>query len=294
MALVGRPNTGKSTFLNTVLQTHLAPVSAKPQTTRRRLLGVWSGEGGQILFLDTPGVFQGASELDRAMGGAVQAALADADAVLCLVDPLRPPGAEDAQVAAAIHGLAKPVLVGLNKADLASPGQLERAAAWWRERLPAAPQFRFAATRRETLDAVLAALAERLPRGPFLFDPEDLTDQVARVLGAELIRETVLEALDEEVPHAVAVEIDQWREEGARTRIRATLHVEREAHKPILIGAAGRMIRQLTRQSEPKLAELCGGPVKLQLFVKVTEKWRQRRDFLERLGLHAGRRPPRE
>lgn len=285
VALAGRPNTGKSTFLNTVLGMHLAPVSRKPQTTRSRLLGVFSGDGMQILFVDTPGLFRGDSELDRAMVSTVHSTLHDADVVLCLADATRAPGPEDALVMEAAAALRKPVLVGINKTDVATPDQIETASAFWKNGLPDAPQFRFAAPQRETLDAVLAALAERLPEGPFLYEPDAVTDTYERKIGAELIRETVLEELRDEVPHAVAVEIESWGETGASRKIRAILHVERPGQKAILIGKAGSMIQKLTRAAQPKLAELCGSPVRLELFVKVTEDWRRRREFIKKLGL---------
>ena len=292
IAIVGRPNTGKSTFLNTVLGCHLAPVSAKPQTTRRRLLGIWSQPGLQGLFLDTPGLFEGDTELDRAMEQGIRRSLEDADVVLCLADPLREPGAEDRRVAGFLRDAAKPVLVGVNKSDLATPEQVAAASAWWAETLPDAPRFTFSAVERKTLDAVLDALAKRLPEGPFLYDPETLTDAFERDIGADLIRETVLEELRDEVPHAVAVEIEAWKEDDAANRraVRAVLHVERPGQKAILIGRGGEMIKVLTRRSREKLETLCGMKVKLDLHVRVTADWRRKREALKTFGLAGARR----
>jgi len=284
VALVGRPNTGKSTFLNTVLNYHLAPVSRKPQTTRQRLLGVYTEDGAQILFLDTPGIHEGGSELDGAMASAIRRSLQEADVVLCLVDPTRPPGAEDQLAARTAAAAAKPVIIGLNKSDLATAAQQAEAERFWRELIPAGAVLRFCALQLRTLKPVLQALRERLPEGPFLCPPDTLTDAFERVLGTELIREALLENLEEEVPYATAVVIDAWEEEPDRRRIRATLHVERAPQKGILIGAGGQMIKRLRLAARKKLEELCGMRVELTLWVKVTPDWRRNPSALREFG----------
>lgn len=284
VALLGRPNTGKSTFLNTVLNYHLAPVSRKPQTTRKRLLGVYSEDGAQILFLDTPGIHEGGSELDVAMMSAIRHSLQSADVVLCLVDPTRRPGAEDQLAAKTAAAAAKPVIIGLNKSDLATPEEQAAAEKFWRELIPAGTVLRFCALQLLTLQPVLQALRERLPQGPFLCPPDTLTDAFERVLGTELIREALLENLEEEVPHATAVVIDAWEEDPDRRRIRATLHVEREQQKAILIGAGGQMIKRLRLEARKKLEDLCGMRVELTLWVKVTPDWRRNKGALREFG----------
>ena len=205
---------------------HLAPVSNKPQTTRRRLLGVFSARDTQMLFLDTPGVHEGGSALNSAMMEAVRRALADADVVLCLADATRQPGAEDELAAAAAASCGKPVLMLVNKADIAKPAMLTAATDWWSARLPQAQLFVITATSRTDVLKVLEQAKAHLSEGPFLYDAETLTTDYERDIGAELIREAIRETLRDEVPHATAVEIEAWKEEAIGVRVKAILHVE--------------------------------------------------------------------
>lgn len=284
VALLGRPNTGKSTFLNQVLQVHLAPVSDKPQTTRRRLLGIHSTAATQMLFIDTPGLHEGGSLLDTAMLASIRRALEDADTVLCLADPLRSFGREDASVAETAAARGRPVVVMLNKCDVAEAALVDAAEAEWRRRLPEAAVLRGCALQPATLQPVLAALSARLPQGPFLYPADTLTDAFERSLGTDLIREAVLELLREEVPHATAVEIEEWREREDRRLVKAVLHVEREQQKAIVLGHGGAMIRQIREAAARKLGDLCGVPVQVQLWVKVSPDWRRDRVKLREFG----------
>jgi GTP-binding protein Era len=284
VTLVGRPNTGKSTFLNAILGFHLAPVCAKPQTTQRKLLGVYSDSETQILFLDTPGVHAGKEVLDGAMLTAVRRAIADADAILCFADPTRATGPEDRLAADLVTAHPRPVLLLLNKTDLASPDQLQTARTQWLELLPSARVFEICALRKPTLLPVLRALREALPQGPFQYDPETLTTTFERDLGRELIREALLETLRDEVPYATAVDIEYWHEFPDCRRIGAVLSVERQSQKGILVGAGGRTLRDVRTRAAAKLAELCGVDVEIRFFVKVTPNWRSDRSFLRHLG----------
>ncbi|NOY82558.1 MAG: GTPase Era [Kiritimatiellaeota bacterium] len=277
IALVGRPNVGKSTFLNAVLDFRLAAVSSKPQTTRRRWLGVRTDADSQLIFLDCPGVHEVGTALDELMQEAVTRAVQDADLVLGMADPTRPPAGEDRLVAEVIASSGKPACLALNKTDAASPEQVEAAAAFFAEHLPGIPQFRICALQPASLTPLIQVVKERLPVGPFFYPPDQSTDAMEREVGAELIRETVLQLLRDEVPHATAVVIEEWREHGERRRISAVLHVERESQKGILIGKSGRMLARIRTQSEQKLAELTGGPVRLRLWVKVAPNWRRDR-----------------
>lgn len=281
VGLLGRPNTGKSTFVNTVLQCHLVPVSAKPQTTRRNCLGIHTTPAAQILFLDAPGVHLGNDALDEAMDQAVNETLKDADVILVLCDPTRPPGEEDAMVGKRAAGAGKGVFLGLNKTDTATPAQIEAMEAFYRRFLPDAPAWRISALQRETIEPLLDAIVQTLPEGPFLFPPDDLTNATERDLAVELIREALLEELREEIPHAIAVTIEDWqdRPDGGST-VEATLHVERENHKRIIIGSKGSMIKRLRREAAQRLETLCERPVALRLWVKVSPKWRKNKHAL--------------
>ncbi len=288
VALLGRPNTGKSTLLNTVLDYHLAAVSSQPQTTRRNCLGIHTDAGAQMLFLDVPGVHRSKHELDEAMARAIDRALADADVVLCIVDPTRPPGDEDGLVAAAAARAEGAVLIVLNKMDAASAEQMDVMRSFYRAHLPAAPVFMACATDRASLDPILDVARAELPEGPFLFEEDTMTDAYERQIGAELVREALLENLREEVPHAMAVTIEAWKDDPNCCRVNAVLHVEREQQKAIVIGRNGAMIKRLRSCAVKKLAEMCGKRVQLKLWVKVSRDWRRKKRALKDLGLLGG------
>jgi GTP-binding protein Era len=254
VALVGRPNTGKSTFLNTVLDYHLVAVADQPQTTRRNWRGILSTADSQIVFVDTPGCHVGRTKLGAAMLKAVGRSLEDADVVFCLADPTRAPGDEDALVAERVASAGKPVFLLLNKCDVADAA----ARAAMRDRYlatlgPAPRVFETCARDRATLEPVLAAARAALPEGSFFYDPEQLTDSFVRDLGAELIREALLAHLHEEVPHASAVVVDRWQDGADRVTVDATVFVERESQKGIVVGHGGQMIKTIRRDAEPRL-----------------------------------------
>ena len=285
IALLGRPNAGKSTLLNTVLGQHLAAVSARPQTTRRRFLGIYTTPQAQMLFQDAPGVHQPADALSQCMDRTVQRVLEEADAVLCLADPTRAPGEEDRLVAARAAAVAVPVILALNKRDLASAAQVEAMEAFYRQVLPAVAAYRVSALDRPSLEPLLEALSAALPNGPFLYPAEETSDSFVRDIGAELIREACLERLLQEVPHAVAVTIDEWREDSSPLRVQATIHVEREMQKRIVVGHGGAMINAIRAAAEAKLGDLCQERVRVRLWVKVSPGWRDQRARLREFNL---------
>lgn len=287
VGLIGRPNTGKSTFLNTVLGFHLAAVSRQPQTTRRHALGILSGPDSQILFIDAPGVHIPHDQLGEAMVGAIARTLEEADVILCIVDPTRAPGEEDDLVARRVADSGGAVILAINKIDACDEASVRRMRDVYRAVLGEVPVFTFSAYDRETLEPVLAAVRERLPQGPFLYAPEDITDEYQRDIAAELIRETCLDTLRQEVPHALAVTIEQWKEENRGTRVEATVHVERTSQKKIVVGRRGRMVKLITKEAEKRLAELCPDGISLRLWIKVSKDWRSRKHMLRELGLLA-------
>lgn len=281
VALLGRPNVGKSTLLNAVVGQHLAAVSALPQTTRRRFLGIYSEAQVQMLFLDAPGVHRPADELGQCMERAVLRVLAEADVVLCVADPTRAPGEEDGLVASrAAAATTAAVILAINKCDAASAEQMRRSESFYREFIPTAVVQRVSALDRASLLPLLASITQALPEGPFLYDPEQLTDSFERDIGAELIREACLLHLRQEVPHALAVAIDEWADAASPVRIQATLHVERESQKGIVVGHGGAVIAAIRAAAQARLKVLCGGPVTLRLWVKVSPDWRERRGLL--------------
>ena len=285
VALLGRPNTGKSTLLNTLLGCHLAAVSNKPQTTRRRMLGIYNDADSQILFLDAPGVHSAKIAIDEAMSQSVGRVLEDADLVVCLLDPTREPGEEDRMAAELARSCGKPVLLVLNKVDLATPGQQEASLAFYRRFLPEVQSISLTATQTDSVAGLLLRIKSLLPEGLFPFDRENLTDAYERDVASELIREVLLEELQQEIPHSIAVIINSWKTAAGRIRIDATLTLEREAHKGIVIGQEGRMIKKIKRRSAQKIAEFCGQKIDLDLFLKVVPNWRKQKQFLKEINL---------
>jgi len=275
VALLGRPNAGKSTLLNRLLGQKLAIVTAKPQTTRSRILGISTLPDAQILWVDTPGLHEGRKPLNRALNAIALAAAEDCDLALLLVDPARGVDAELAAFRARLAERGTPVLVVATKADLHGHG----AGA-----LPA--DLRVSARSGEGIDALLAAVAPRLPVAPAYYDdPEQLTDRPLRWLAAECVREAVFEELEEELPYATAVELEEFDEsQPERLRIRAQLLVERASQKRIVIGTGGAQIKRIGVRARAALEELLDTRVHLELWVKVEPGWPKRRKRLDALG----------
>lgn len=286
VALLGRPNTGKSTFLNTVLGCHLAAVSSKPQTTRRSMLGIYNDDESQIIFLDAPGVHPSKIAIDEAMEESVSKVLEDADIVVCLIDPTRVPGEEDGLAAGLAASCGKPVLLVLNKSDVSTPAQRSASLDFYRERLPDSESLEMSALDGASAGRLIARLKSMLPEEFMLYDREGVTTAYERDIAAELIRESILELMREEIPHAIAVTIESWRASENRVEIEGTLTLEREAHKGMVIGQGGRMIKMIRHCSVKKISELCGGArVDLALRVRVVPHWRRHKQFLKNIKL---------
>ena len=280
VTVVGKPNAGKSTLLNRIIGQKLSITSPKPQTTRDRVVGIHSTDAAQLVIFDTPGLLNPRYALQSAMRGAALQALRDADVVLYLADATDgvPPSLEEA---AELPGPPRaPVLLVLNKVDLLDADARARLA----EALPDAHLI--SAVGGEGVDELLAAATARLPESPFLYDPEDVSTQSLRFFASELVRETALEQLEDEVPYSVACEIEEFREDRSPVYIRAVLHVERESQKRILIGAKGTRIREIGQAARAKVEALLETPVYLDLWVKVLPNWRRDQRALRRLGYH--------
>lgn len=277
VTVVGRPNAGKSTLLNRLVGEKLSIVSPKPQSTRDRIVGIVSDDDSQIVLLDTPGLLDPAYPLQRAMRHAALQAIDDADVIIHLVDAGEAIPGSLAE-AASIPQPKAPVILALNKVDLIPPDERERLRA----RLPDAVLLS-AATGEGTAE-LLARARAALPESPFLYPADDISTQTLRFFATELIRETALEQLEDEVPYSVACEIEEFREDRTPVYIRAVIHVERESQKRILIGAKGQRIRDIGRAARTKIEQLVGQPVYLDLWVKVLHNWRRNAAALQRLG----------
>jgi len=292
VAVVGKPNAGKSTLMNAYLGQKIAIVSDKPQTTRNRLLGILTLErargdpaDAQIVFVDTPGIHRPLHRLGEYMVETAVRTIPDADLVLFLVDVSQPPGDEDRQIAAILAGQPPAAVLGvLNKADLLPP-QAEAAAAEAYRALGGWDWILVSALRRSNLDHLLAAAIERLPFGPRYYPEEQVTDQQLRFMTAELIREQVLHHLRQEVPHSVAVVVQDFEErDQGPTYISANIFVERDTQKGIVLGRGGAMIKSIGQDARREIESLLDGRVYLELWVKVHKKWRADEQELRRLG----------
>jgi GTP-binding protein Era len=286
VAVVGRPNVGKSTLMNAYLGQKIAIVSEKPQTTRNRLLGILTRDDVQIIFVDTPGIHAPFHKLGEVMVETAASAIPDADVVLFLVDASVPPTEEDTLVAEAIHekGDELPVVLGLNKVDLLPSSESPYAEAYLAMVQPAA-WLPVSATRGDNRVQLLDLIIAHLPLGPRYYPEDQITDQQTRFITAELIREAALHHLRHEVPHALAVVVDEFKRRSQdMTYVGATLFVERDSQKGIVIGQGGRTLKAIGRSARAEIEKLVDTRVFLELWVKVRPKWRKKENELRRLG----------
>lgn len=284
VAVIGEPNVGKSTLMNHYLGQKVAIVSPKPQTTRQRLLGILTRADAQVIFVDTPGIHEPETRLGEYMVEAARAAIADADVVLWLVDLATRPSGMAHQIAGWLRE-APQVVLGLNKMDLVPGEELPSRAESYHILLPQADWLPLSATTGEGTQRLLEAIIARLPLGPRYFPEEQVTDQQERFIVAELIREQVLAHLFQEVPHAVAVMVEEFKErrEGM-LYIAATVYVERESQKGILIGKGGQMLRNIGAAARQEIESFLEARVYLELWVKVRKNWRKDERELRRFG----------
>ncbi len=304
IAVIGRPNVGKSTLLNQVLGQKIAITSDKPQTTRDQILGIRTDEDVQFIFLDTPGIHQPRTKLGKHMVNVAEQAIAsDSDVILWLVDASSPPTDEDRYIVELLRELLEaagelPVLLlGANKIDSLSGINAEQrineylALLSWlsaphggQETIPVRT---LSAVTGEGVEDLVAALAELLPPGPLYYPSEQVTDLSMRFIAAEIVREKALELLRQEIPHSLAVSVTEWNERSPdMTHIAATLYVERHSQKGIVLGGKGSMIKKIGQSARPEIEEMVGTRVYLELWVKVLQKWRRKDNLLRRLGYH--------
>jgi GTP-binding protein Era len=323
VALIGRPNVGKSTLLNQLVGSKVAITSPIAQTTRHRLRAILTTASAQLVLLDTPGIHKPQHLLGQRLVQSARAAIGEVDLVLLLVDGSQPAGRGDAFIIELLHRSGMPVQVALNKADLVDPIRAEALVASYVAMIaeisgrllppprppadlttapPAAaaadspgscdpdgracpwPLHRVSALHGEGCSALVQALCTALPFGPHLYPAEAISDQPEQLLLAELIREQVLQHTREEVPHSVAVQIDRIVADGPRTAVLATVLVERPSQKGILIGRGGSMLRTIGQGARLQMQKLIAGPVYLELFVKVVPGWRSHPGRLAELG----------
>ena len=286
VAVVGRPNVGKSTLMTAYLGQKIAIVSEKPQTTRNRLLGILTRDEAQIIFVDTPGIHAPLHKLGEFMVETAVRAIPDADVVLFIVDASVAPTGEDTLVADAIReqGGELPIVLALNKVDLLTSSETPYVEAYRAMVRPTA-WLPISAVRGDNRDELLELITDYLPLGPRYYPEDQITDQQTRFIVAELIREAALGRLRHEVPYALAVVVDEFKRRSEdMTYIGATIFVERDSQKGIVIGQAGRTLKDIGRIARVEIEKLVDTRVFLELWVKVRPKWRKKEDELRRLG----------
>ncbi len=287
VAVMGRSNVGKSTLINALLLQKIAAVSPRPQTTRKRQMGILTKEDVQVIFIDTPGLHQPRHKLGESMNKEAADTLQESDVVLFVVDVSEQPQEEDHLLIELLRNLKRraPLILALNKADLIDEAGLLAHCAAFQELVPQAVPLVISSMRGDNLDRLVQIIIEHLPEGAPFFPDDQVTDLYERELAADLIREASLYILRDEVPHGVAIRIDQYLERGeSGAYIEATLFVERESHKPIVIGQGGQMLKKIGTSARQKIETMSGRKVFLNLKVKVRKNWRDDESILRRFG----------
>ena len=292
VSIIGRPNAGKSTLLNALVGARLAIVADKPQTTRNIIQGVWNSDDAQIVFLDTPGIHRSGTLFDKRMMGEIRGALEARDLLLWVADASRRITSEDEQGLDMLRKAETPTFLVLNKVDRVSDKRyLLPTIEAWQKRFDFADYVPVSALTGDGVERLRNLILARLPEGQRWFPPDQVTDQPERFLAAEFIREKILEVTHQEVPHSVAVFIESWEESPRLTKISATIWVEREGQKGIVIGARGATLKEIGTAARQDIEELLGTKVFLELFVKVRENWRENPLFLRELDWRTGTQP---
>ncbi|MFQ6102011.1 MAG: GTPase Era [Anaerolineae bacterium] len=289
VAVIGRPNVGKSTLMNRFVGQKVAIVSPKPQTTRSRILGILTLEDrdAQVIFVDTPGLHRPRHKLGQAMVATATRAIPDADVILFMVDVSVMPTEEDRMIAGLLQERAQaPVILVLNKMDLLPAEKVKPHTQSYWELVPYFHEWMMTiATEGVNLDELLGLIVGALPEGPRYYPGDQVTDQTEREIAAELVREQVLRYTRQEVPHAVAVVVEEFKErENGMIYVAANVFVEKDSQKGIIIGRRGEMLRQIGAAARQEIERMTGGQVYLDLWVKVRKGWRRDEKELRRLG----------
>ena len=287
VALVGRPSVGKSSLMNAYLGQKVAIVSPRVQTTRNRLLGILTRPEAQVIFVDLPGIHKPIHRLGEFMMETARRALPDADVLLFVVDVSVPPTEEDREAAAFLKERAagRPIVLALNKTDLLKPDDVVPHTDAYRALVDVADWMLVSATRGDNLDVLLERIVAHLPLGPRYYPPDQVTDQQERFLVGELVREAVLHYTYQEVPHSVAVVVEEFKERSEdMTYISATIYVEKDSQKGIIIGQGGALLKKIGKTARESIEALLGTRVFLELWVKTRPHWRRRAEDLRYLG----------
>ena len=292
VAILGRPNVGKSTLMNHLIGMKIAAVSKRAQTTRKRIQTVYTDDRGQIIFLDTPGVNKAETKLGEFMLDSATETLKTSDMVMWIIEPSSYIGTGEKSIVEMISKAGKlPLALVINKCDTADEQQLEKTETLYSEYLNengvvVTSVYKVSATEGTRLDDLMTGIYDILPEGPMYFDEDTVTDETERDIAAEFIREKCLRNLDKEIPHGIAVIIDKFSErpDGSLVDIEATIICERESHKGIIIGKKGAMLKRIGIESRKSIEEMLGIQVNLRLWVKVRPDWRNKTSYMSEYG----------
>ena len=281
--IIGNPNVGKSTLMNALVGEKLSIITSKAQTTRHRIMGIVSGEDFQIVYSDTPGILKPAYKLQESMMKFVTGAVADADVILYVTDTVEQ-SERSAEIIASVRHSGIPTIVVINKIDLSNPASLEALVAKWQEELPEATIVPISAKEQFNIEGLFHTILERLPEGPAFYPKDTLTDKTLRFFASEIIREKILRFYDKEIPYCCEIEIESYKEEPTIDRIAATIHVARNSQKGIIIGHKGERLKKVGEAARKEMEQFLDKRVFLQLFVKVSDDWRNSERQLKRFG----------
>lgn len=285
VAIVGRPNVGKSTFMNYVLDQKIAIMSDKAQTTRNKIQGVYTKDNAQIVFLDTPGIHKPKHELGEFMVKSAYSALKEVDAVLFMVNVSEKRGPGDDFIIEKLKGIKTPIFLVLNKIDLVTPEVLLERVESYKDALDFAGVFPISVLQGNNVNELMEALIEALPEGPQYYPADQITDHPEYFVVSELIREKILQLTQEEIPHSVAVTVDKMqKDEFDKVHVYANIIVERKSQKGIIIGKGGRLLKEIGTRARRDIQQLLGNKVYLELWVKVEKDWRKRKSNLQEYG----------
>ncbi|MHC1772726.1 MAG: GTPase Era [Flexilinea sp.] len=288
VSIVGRPNVGKSTLINHLLGQKIAAVSPRPQTTLRNQLGIITTDTYQLVFIDTPGIHKPLSKLGECMNDAAIGTLRDVDCVIWMVDISEKPTDGDRSIAKRLQstGLRENVILVLNKKDQVSAADLLVNETEFLEIFPTTEVYKISAKTGAGCDELLSRIIDRLPEGPAFYDPDQITDLYEREIASDLIRESLLKNLDDEIPHAIAVQIEDYKDRStSNSYILATLLLERDAHKGIVIGKNGEMIKKIGFDARREIEKMTERKIYLELRVKVDKDWKNNPNILKLLGI---------
>lgn len=289
VTLIGRPNVGKSTLMNHLIGQKIAITSDKPQTTRNRIQTVYTDERGQIIFLDTPGIHKAKNKLGEYMVSVAERTLKEVDVILWLVEPTTFIGAGERHIAEQLNKVKTPIILAINKIDtLKNQDEILTFISAYKDICSFAEIVPVSALREKNTDVLTELIFRYLPYGPQFYDEDTVTDQPMRQIASELIREKALRLLNEEIPHGIAVTIDQMKErKNGIMDIEATIVCERDSHKGIIIGKGGSMLKKIGSAARVEIEDLLDTKVNLQLWVKVRKEWRDSELYMKNYGYHS-------